>query len=421
MESELQYVLLLFGLLVVPKVLKRFRMPPPITALGIGLICGMGFGVFTEDDTIPLLATFGIAALFLFAGLDVDGELLRRRFTILLSHLLIGLTALAVTGTAVTLLLEVSWRTGLLLALALLTPSTGFILETIDSLGATDEEKLWIKSKAISTEIIALVVLFVTLQSTSPARLSLSAVALIAMIIALPLVFRFFAARIAPLAPNSEYAFVLMVAILCAYATREMGVYYLVGAFLVGIAAQRFRHHALDLSSERMFQAVQVFASFFVPFYFFHAGLEIPSEAFGMEGAITGIIFLLAITPLRIGTYMVHRRLVLGERWKKSTRVAVPLLPTLVFTLVIASILREGSDISSAVFGGLIIYAIGTALIPGFILRFVAPGYDDLDVFWDRKYQTDSRLRFWKRKRAEESAGQGDGGRPPQAGPHEPK
>lgn len=403
MESELAYVILLFGLLVVPKVLMRFRMPPPITALGIGLICGMGFGVFTEDDTIPLLATFGIASLFLFAGLEVDGELLRRRFTILISHLLMGLAALTVTGIAGTLLLEVGWRPGLLLALALLTPSAGFILETIDSLGATEEEKLWIKSKAISTEIIALVVLFATLQSTSVERLSLSAVALIAMIIALPLVFRFFAARIAPLAPNSEYAFVLMVAILCAYATREMGVYYLVGAFLVGIAAQRFRHHALDLSSERMFQAVQVFASFFVPFYFFHAGLEIPSEAFGMKGVITGIVFLLVVTPFRIGTYMIHRRLVLGERWKKSTRVAVPLLPTLVFTLVIAGILRERFDLSSTIFGGLIIYAIGTALIPGLVLRFVAPGYDDLDVFWDRKHRTGGGLRFWRRRQPEVS------------------
>lgn len=403
MESELAYVLLLFGLLVVPKLLVRFRMPPPITALGIGLTCGMGFGVFTEDDTIPLLATFGIASLFLFAGLEVDGGLLRRQFTILISHLIIGLTALAVTAGAVILLLEVGWRPGLLLALALLTPSTGFILETIDSLGATEEEKLWVKSKAISTEIIALIVLFVILQSSSAERLALSAAALIAMIIALPLVFHFFAARIAPLAPNSEYAFVLMVAILCAYATREMGVYYLVGAFLVGIAAQRFRHHALDLSSERMFQAVQVFASFFVPFYFFHAGLEIPSEAFGMEGVVTGIVFLLVVTPFRIGTYMVHRRLVLGERWKKSTRVAVPLLPTLVFTLVIASILKERFDISSAVFGGLIIYAIGTAMVPGLILRFVAPGYDDLDVFWDRKHRTSGGLPFWRRRQPEAS------------------
>ncbi|MBM3132589.1 MAG: cation:proton antiporter, partial [Chloroflexi bacterium] len=221
METELSYILLLFGLMVVPKVIHRLRIPPPITALGFGILCGMGLDLFTDDDAITLLATFGIAALFLFAGLEVDGDILRRKFPALTVHLAIGIAALMAVSLIATVTLEVEWRAGVLIGLALLTPSTGFILETMDSLGATEEERMWIKSKAISTELIALGVLFVALQSTSVARLSLSGAALIAMIFALPLIFRFFAARIAPIAPNSEYAFLLMVAILCAYATRE--------------------------------------------------------------------------------------------------------------------------------------------------------------------------------------------------------
>ncbi|MDD5094464.1 MAG: cation:proton antiporter [Dehalococcoidia bacterium] len=384
MEIELGYIALLFGLLIVPKVLGRFKVPPPIIALSFGIACGMGLDVFIGDETINLLATFGIAALFLFAGLEVDGEMLLRNSRALIVHSAIGIAALVVVSFAAMVLLDVEWRASVLIGLALLTPSTGFILETMDSLGAAEEEKLWIKAKAISTEVIALSVLFVTLKSTSAVELTASGAALIAMVILLPLVFRFFSAHIAPLAPNSEYAFLLMVAIVCAYVTRELGVYYLVGAFLVGIAAQRFQHHMLDLSSERMFQAVQVFASFFVPFYFFHAGLEIPREAFGAEGILLGLAFITLAVPLRIGISLMHRHHVLGERWRRGMRVAVPLLPTLVFTLVLAAILRERFDISMTIFGGLIIYAIGTTLIPGFVFGQKPPECDIDVLSWER-------------------------------------
>ena len=388
MSIELTYILLLFGLLIIPRMLQRFRLPPPITALGFGILCGMGLDAFIGDETINLLATFGIAALFLFAGLEVDGAMLLRKSKALVVHLVIGIVALLVVSFAVGIFLNLEWRAAILIGLALLTPSTGFILNTLDSLGVTEEEKLWIKAKAISTELIALVVLFVTLKSTSAVGLTASGAALIAMVILLPLVFRFFSAHIAPIAPNSEYAFLLMVAVVCAYVTRQLGVYYLVGAFLVGIAAQRFRHQSVELSSERMFQAVQVFASFFVPFYFFHAGLEIPREAFGLNGVLLGIAFLAMTIPLRILISLTHRCLVLREKWRKGIRVAVPLLPTLVFTLVLATILRERFEISPAIFGGLVIYAVGTTLIPGFVFRQKPPEYDDLDVLsWERVKQ----------------------------------
>jgi hypothetical protein len=47
----------------------------------------------------------------------------------------------------------------------------------------------------------------------------------------------------------------------------------------------------------------------------------------------------------------------------------VALTPTLVFTLVIAGILRDVFEVPQAVFGGLVIYTLGNTLIPGFALR----------------------------------------------------
>jgi Kef-type K+ transport system membrane component KefB len=68
LAPELAYVLLLFALFVVPRVLQRYRLPAAITSFGLGAGAGMGLGLFRDDPTIEILSTFGIVSLFLFAS-----------------------------------------------------------------------------------------------------------------------------------------------------------------------------------------------------------------------------------------------------------------------------------------------------------------------------------------------------------------
>jgi Kef-type K+ transport system membrane component KefB len=369
LPRELDYVLLLFVLFVVPRFLLRYRLPSGITAVAMGIAAGVGFGLFAQDRTVGLLATLGIVSLFLFAGLEVEFVDLRRGLRVLVQHVVIGLVMLAAVTPLVRYYLALPWRPAILVALALLTPSTGFILDSLASLEVSERERFWIKSKAVATELVALAALFVALQSTSAARLTSSALVLIGMIALLPGAFRLFAVRVAPFAPKSEFAFLLMLAVLCAVVTRWLGVYYLVGAFVVGVTAQRFRERLPAMASEQMLHAVEVFASFFVPFYFFNAGLRLGAQDFAWETLLVGVAFLGTMVPLRLALVAVHRRVALGEPMAHSMRVGAAMLPTLVFTLVIAEILAEQNAAPRAVFGGLVIYALGTTLIPGFALR----------------------------------------------------
>lgn len=369
LPRELDYVLLLFVLFVVPRFLQRYRLPSGITAVAMGIAAGVGLGWFAQDRTIGLLATLGIVSLFLFAGLEVEFADLRRGLRVLIQHVLIGLAMLALVTPLARWYLAVSWRAAVLVALALLTPSTGFILHSLATLEISERERFWIKSKAVATELVALAALFVTLQSTSAVRLTSSALVLVGMIALLPGAFRLFAVRVAPFAPKSEFAFLLMLAVLCAVVTRWLGVYYLVGAFVVGVTAQRFREHLPAMASEQMLHAVEVFASFFIPFYFFDAGLHLTRQDFAGETLLMGVAFLGTMVPLRLIFVAVHRRFALREPMEHSLRVSAAMLPTLVFTLVIAEILAERGDVPRAVFGGLVIYALGTTLIPGFALR----------------------------------------------------
>ena len=379
-SPELGYIIILFLLFVLPKVLQRWGIPAALTAMGLGAAAGLGLGVFTDDHTVQLLSTFGIVSLFLFAGLEVDVDDLRKNSRVLTQHLIVGTVLLVIVAVAVGRTLHVDGRVATLVALALVTPSTGFILDSLGMLGLSPREAAWIKSKAIAKELLALLVLFATLQSTRWEQLLFSTGVLVLMITLLPVAFQVFARLVVPHAPRSEFAFLLMVAVVCAYVTRELGVYYLVGAFVVGMAAQRFREKLPALASEDLLRAVQLFASFFVPFYFFHAGLHLHAEDFSLQAVALAAVFLVVAVPLRLVSVTLHRKIVLGEKLKQSLRIAVPMLPTLVFGLVIAGILRDRFAVSGTIFGALVMYTLGATLVPAFVFRSKIPDYTELEA-----------------------------------------
>ena len=379
LPEDLVFVALLFALFVIPKALQRYRIPSAVTSLLMGAVAS-GFGLFQHDPTLHLLSTFGIVALFLFAGLEIDGDALRQNTSALLLHsalwsgLVIIAAAVAVIGCGVAL------RPALLIGLALLTPSTGFILSSLPGFGLHATEQVAVKTYAVGSELLALGVLFFILQSTSFAQLTLSLAAIVGVVIVIPLAFRFFATVVAPHAPRSEFAFLLMVAVVCAYATRRLGVYYLVGAFLVGIAAQRFRAHHPAMSSERMVDALESFGSVFIPFYFFRAGTQIVGDQFTPSAIGIGLLLAVICIPLRIGMVALHRRRALGESWRTARRIGATLVPTLVFTLVLADILHTQFALSDTAVGALVLYTILNTVLPAFVLHGMPPEFEHVEA-----------------------------------------
>ncbi len=375
-NSELIYIVLLFALFVLPRFLQRFRLPSAITCVFLGLGAGVGLSLFAHDSTIGLLATFGIVSLFLFAGLEINFAELRSHAWILLQYIGFHLIGLAAISYAAMLVFELPVRPAVLVALALLTPSAGFILDSLKALHLDERERFWVRTKVIAIELVALAALFAVVQSSTATRFSVSLLVLIVLIAILPLLLKFFAKVLLPYAPRSEFAFLLMLAVVCAFVTRELGVYYLVGAFVAGVAAQRFREELPAMASEQMLHAVELFASVFVPFYFFNAGLHLNREDFSIAALLTGGAFLAVMIPVRLFWICVHRKIALKETFIGGLRIGVAMMPTLVFTLVIAGILRDTFEVSSSVFGGLIVYTLANTLIPGFVLRIPPPNFD---------------------------------------------
>ena len=369
MTQELIYLLLIFALLVIPRALQRFHLPAPLSCLIFGIAAMLWLGDGAHDPVVHLLATLGISSLFLFAGLEVDLQALRQSLKPLLAHLAIRALTLSIVGWLAMRWGGMGWQAAGLLALALLTPSTGFIMESLARLPLGEEERFWITNKAIAGELLALAALFFVLQADDPVHLATSSLILLGMTIGLPLVFIGLGRWVVPHAPGSEFSLLVMVGMVAAWITYSLGVYYLVGAFIAGLVARLLYERMPLLASEQNLHALRLFSSFFVPFYFFNAGTKVPAEALVWQALLIGLGLTVVVLPLRIGIVWLQRRALFGERWDVSWRVALALSPTLIFTLVLAGILLERFNLPPVWYGGLLLYAGLTTLLPSLLLR----------------------------------------------------
>lgn len=367
MPTDLRYILLIFGLFVLPKLLQRFGVPGAVTSLALGFAAGH-FEFLPRDHTLGLLASFGIVSLFLHAGLEIHLADLRPALRPLLRHVLVF--GLVVWGGAH---LAAQWtgldlRAATLLSLALLTPSGGFIFDSLGAFGLGRAEIRRVRATVIVTEIFGLLALFALTQSSSAARFTVSTLALTALVFFIPPAMRLFARHVAPHAPRTEFAFLMMLAVVCAYVTKKLGVYYLVGAFLVGLSARRFRDRMPALSSDRLIATVEEFAIVFGPFYFFQAGGGLSIGDFDWTALAYGL-GLLALLPLRVGLVAGLQTASEGIAWPERRRIGIALLPTLVFSLVLLGILREEQGLTGPLVGGVMIYTLVATILPGFLLN----------------------------------------------------
>ncbi len=82
---------------------------------------------------------------------------------------------------------------------------------------------------------------------------------------------------------------------------------------MAGFVAGLLRKRMTTLASDENLRAVRLFASFFVPFYFFHEGLDVPANALVWKSLLYGVALSLVALPVRIVKDWVGCRFFQGE------------------------------------------------------------------------------------------------------------
>lgn len=370
MSRELTYLLLICGLMLVPGVLQRLRIPPPLTCFLLGLAVTLSIpGLHHGDAAVQLFAALGISTLFLYAGLEVELTALRSALGPLSVYLSMRVLSIGTVAWLSAYFLDLQWQDATLFALALLTSSTGFIIDSLDRLGLGQEERFWVTNNAISAELLALAVMFVVLKAGAPGELAMGSLVLFLTLAALPVILLALGRWIIPYAQGSAFSLLVMVGFAAAFVTDKLGVEYLLGAFLAGLVARLFEKRVPKLASADNMHAVKLFSSFFLPFYFFSRGANVPPDAVSWSAVGIGLVLTVVLVPLRGFAIWAKQRWLGVRDTRSSVRVAVALTPTLIFTLVLATMLHERGAISGELFGGLLLYAGLNTLLPSFVLR----------------------------------------------------
>lgn len=368
-SHELSYVVLIIMLFILPRLLSRMGLPLGLGAFVLGFVSSNLLDIFTDRDVITTFATLGISSLFLYAGLEVDFNELKRNSKLLLLHLLVRSLTIGLFIYLFHSLLGYSNQISALISLALLTPSTGFILDTLPSTALSPEQKRWIKTKAIAVEILALLLLLLV-QSNSPVKIAISVGTLLFLLILLPILFHWVSKKVALKTPGADFSFLLLLAVATGTLTKKLGAYYLVGAFLVGFTVNFYEKNILQNPKEEFEKTAKFFAAFFMPFYFFNAGLKLNSDLFSLESVFVGLALTLILLPVRLGLPIIQQKILTNEPIKNSLAISTSLLPTLVFGLVLIDILKSTGHVDNSMIGGLIIYTIIMTILPSILLRY---------------------------------------------------
>jgi Kef-type K+ transport system membrane component KefB len=353
------------------------------------VLLGVAFGpkllaVDLPQDMLRGLSAFGISALFLFAGLEVEVDELKHRRRALLQHLAIQIV-LFVAATWVAVQLGLGLAGGVLVAVAVMTPSAGFIVSSLDALGLPEAITSWIKQKAIVTEVVAIATVLVFANTTSSRALALGLLGVAVLLAGVPLLFIAFHRVILPFAPRTEFSFMMIVALFAAYLTHHLGAHYLVGAFVVGFVARRYLDWAIGRGVEigtvhAALSSFRFFSAFFVPFFFFQVGVHLPEDAFTLQAGAFTAALLVAAVPLRVGSVFVHRRIGLDEARADALSVGFLLGPTTVFSIAVAEILLHAKLAPGWVVGGLVLYGGATSFLPLVTRRVRSTEYEDIVI-----------------------------------------
>lgn len=370
---EYQYIIILSSLLLLPKLLIRFHIPVGITALILGCICTNYLGWFKQDQMIITLARLGITSLFVFAGMEINISDLKQNIKPLLRYIAQSLLLMLVVSIGIKYLVGLSFQISLIISIAIFTPSAGFILSSLKHYDLTDEEIFWIKLKAISKEISAILVLFFALQLDNIGDLLKAKGIFLLLVFSLPHIFKFYLKYIAPHATKSEVSFLVIMAFLTGILTKKLGTHYLVGAFATGIIAGQFNHFMDSDHSKRIENTLSSFYSIFVPFYFFSAGLIITKEFFTMDGLIYGVILTALILPVRIYSVVLNIKYSIKSFWDDRFKISISLAPNLIFGLVVIVILKERFSVSPVILSALVLYTILSSILPAIYFDKVPP------------------------------------------------
>ena len=379
------FSLVLFIILFAPILFNRIKVPHIIGLIVSGIIIGpYGFNLLLRDSSIVLFGTVGLLYIMFIAGLEIDMEEFKKtRVKSFVFGLFTFLVPIILGTLAGYYILNFTILSAVLLA-SMMSTHTLLAYPIVSKYGISRIRAVTLTvGGTIVTDILSLLVLAVVTGTTKgdigPAfwiQIFIGCVifGLIVFYI-FPLIARWFFKRFDD--SISQYIFVLAMVFLGAFLAEVAGLEAIVGAFLSGLALNRFIPHLSPLMNRIDF----VGNAFFIPFFLISVGMLVDvSVLFKGWGAISvaAVMIAVAITSKYLAALLTQktfrlsgdeRQLIFGL---SNARVGATLAIVLVGYNTILSETASGEPIrllSEDILNGTILMILVTCTISSFTVE----------------------------------------------------
>lgn len=293
--------------LVAPLIMAKLRIPSIIGLILSGVIIGPnGLGLLDRDPTIILLGTVGLLYIIFIAGLEIDLDGFKKYRSKSLSFGTLSFVLPFLLGLLVTFYYGFSLGAAILLG-SLLGSHTLLAYPIASRLGISKNKAVTTAvGGTIMTDTLALLVLAVVAGSTqgelTPDFWFMLIVSLslyvAGVFIIIPVAAKFFFRTLSS-EGNLEYIFVMTILFVSAYFATVVGLEPIIGAFLAGLALNRFILEQGTLMNRIKF----IGNSLFIPFFLLSVGMLMDVRILLTE-ASAWIMASLVVSLVIIGKFL---------------------------------------------------------------------------------------------------------------------
>lgn len=379
------FSLVLFIILFAPIVFNKIRVPHIIGLILAGVIVGpYGLNLLLRDSSIVLFGTVGLLYIMFTAGLEIDLEEFRKNR---IKSLVFGIFTFIIPAILGILggffLMKFSLASSLLIG-SMLASHTLLAYPITSKYGISRVRSVTLAiGGTIITDVLALLVLAgvtgMTKGEISTAfwlRLIISTIIFGAVLFFIfPAIARWFFKRFEE--PVSQYIFVLAMVFLGAFLAELAGLEPIIGAFLSGLALNRF----IPLTSPLMNRIEFVGNAFFIPFFLISVGMLVDiTVLFKGLGAlkVAAVMTILAIAGKFLAAWCTQKTFKLGKSERQmifglsTARVGATLAVVLVGYNIIVGETASGEPIrllNEDVLNGVVLMILITCTLSSFVVE----------------------------------------------------
>ncbi len=379
------FSLVLFIILFAPILFNRIKVPHIIGLIISGIIIGpYGLNLLLRDSSIVLFGTVGLLYIMFTAGLEIEMEEFKKtKVQSFVFGLVTFLIPIGLGGLAAVYLLDFDVMSGILLG-SMMSTHTLLAYPIVSQYGIASIRAVTLTiGGTIVTDVLSLLVLaFVTGTTRGDIgpefwlRIVIGTLSLGAIIFyVFPLIARWFFKKFND--HISQYIFVLAMVFLGSFLAEVAGLEAIIGAFLAGLALNRFIPHLSPLMNRIDF----VGNAFFIPFFLISVGMLVDvSVLFKGWGAIrvAAVMITVAVASKYLAALFTQktfrlsadeRRLIFGL---STARVGATLAIVLVGYNIILAETATGEPIrllSEDVLNGAILMILVTCTISSFAVE----------------------------------------------------